>query len=54
MKCVGGEVGVIVPLNPKNKSGFGAPMVLDDPEEIERYWMEFLSDRKAFKDIYGV
>jgi len=54
MKCCGGQVGVIVPLKPKNKSGFGAPIVLDDPAEIERYWMEFLSDRKAFRDIYGV
>lgn len=42
---------VIVPLNPANKSGFGKPVVSDEPE---KYFNLFLRDRADFKDKFGL
>ena len=51
-RCLEGvEQMVIIPLNPSNKSGFGAPIVETD---IDRYFAAFLQDRSAFKTIYGI
>lgn len=50
-KCVGAKVGVILPLKPKNKSGFGKPIVI---ENIEPYWAKFLEAREKYREIYGV
>ena len=42
---------VICPLNPKNKCGYGSPMIT---EEIEKYFSLFLQDRINFKKVYGL
>jgi len=42
---------MIIPLNPKNKTGFGQPIIETD---IDKYFNLFLQDRNAFKKIYGV
>lgn len=42
---------VIVPLNPANKSGFGKPVVSDEPD---KYFNLFLRDRADFKDKFGL
>jgi hypothetical protein len=41
---------VIVPLNPKNKYGFGEPII---ETNIEKYFNYFLDDRYMFKEIFG-
>ena len=51
-RTLGGvEQMMIIPLNPKNKSGFGKPIIETD---IDKYFNLFLQDRSAFKKIYGV
>lgn len=51
-RCLEGvEQLMIIPLNPSNKSGFGAPIIETD---INRYFALFLQDRAAFKQIYGI
>lgn len=42
---------VIVPLDPKNKSGFGKPVVSD---ERDKYFNLFLRDRHDFRDKFGI
>ena len=48
---LGRKVLVIIPLNPKNKSGFGEPVVC---KEVKKYYNLFLQDRQAFREIYGI
>jgi len=50
-KPLGRKVMVIIPLNPKNKSGFGEPVV---NKEVDKYYNLFLQDRQAFREIYGI
>lgn len=51
-KCLEGiEQMVIIPLNPSNKSGFGAPLIEQD---VNRFWGLFLQDRAAFRELYGI
>lgn len=50
-KCLGAEQMMVIPLNPKNKCGFGAPIVSD---KIDYYFNLFLQDRESFRDIYGI
>lgn len=51
-KCLEGiEQIVVIPLNPSNKCGYGAPIVETD---IDRFFTLFLNSRAAFKDVYGV
>lgn len=45
------EQMMIIPLNPSNKTGFGAPIIETD---IQGYFQKFLQDRAAFKEIYGI
>jgi len=42
---------MIIPLNPSNKTGFGAPII---ETNIDKYFNLFLQDRAAFKEIYGI
>lgn len=42
---------LIVPLNPKNKFGFGEPIIEQD---IENYFNQFVEDRLAFSAIFGI
>lgn len=42
---------VIIPLNPDNKSGFGRPVVSDEPD---KYFNLFLRERADFKDKFGI
>lgn len=42
---------VVIPLNPDNKSGFGNPVVSDEPE---KYFNLFLKDRHEYRDKFGI
>lgn len=42
---------VIIPLNPDNKQGFGAPVVSN---EIDKYYNLALRDRHDFRDKFGI
>lgn len=42
---------VIIPLNPDNKSGYGNPVISDEPD---KYFNLFLRDRHDFKDKFGI
>lgn len=42
---------VVVPLNPDNKSGYGKPVVSDEPD---KYFNLFLRDRHDFRDKFGI
>lgn len=41
---------VIIPLNPSNKCGYGAPIVERD---IDGYFNQFIEDRFIFSEVYG-
>lgn len=45
------KVLVLVPLNPSNKCGYGAPMIT---KNIDKYFNKFLQSRRLFKKMYGV
>lgn len=45
------EVMVGIPLNPKNKSGYGKPVV---ETEIDKYFNQFLRDREEFKEKFKI
>lgn len=45
------ETLVIIPLNPKNKAGYGGPIVTD---KIDKYFHKFLEKRRMFEKLYGV
>ena len=49
-KCVGAEQLMIVPLNPKNKQGFGTPYITDD---VEGYFRKFIEEREKFRKYFG-
>jgi hypothetical protein len=42
---------VLIPLNPKNKAGFGEPVI---ERNIEDYFNLFIEDRLAFSAIFGI
>ena len=52
-KCLNEKVEqmVIVPLKNTVKQGYGEPFI---EEDIDGYFMKFLQDRSAFKEIYGI
>lgn len=48
------EVMIGIPLNSKNKQGYGKPVVVEGRQEIEKYFNQFLRDRKEFKEKFGI
>jgi len=52
-KCLSEKIEqmAIVPLKNTVKQGYGEPYI---EEDVEGYFMKFLQDRTAFKEIYGI
>lgn len=48
------EVMVGIPLNAKNKAGYGNPVVVEGKAEIEKYFNQFLRDRQEFKEKFKI
>lgn len=52
-KNSGADIGIIAPLKPQNKSGYGKPIIVEK-EELEQCWGQFLQAREKFREIYGM